>query len=183
MVPPAKLKKSSWKDVKSAIKNYSMSNLHELIKRLYQLSGENKDFLHSHLSSGKGTLLPYKKIISRALYPDPIHDGDIDMEKAEKALKNYIAAEAGLESTADLMIYFVECGNKCTLDYGDINEEFYVSLVDVYEKAAQEVLKMKKSKQNAYLKKLKKIIVSVEEIGWGYPDDLREAYYDAFGQY
>ena len=78
------------------------------------------------------------------------------------------------------MIYYVECGNKFTLDYGDINEAFYDSLIEMYEKAVKAVCKLPKNKKEFFRKRLEKIMISADGIGWGYYDDLCHFYYEAF---
>ena len=80
------------------------------------------------------------------------------------------------------MIYYVECGNKFTLDYGDINESFYDALVEMYKKAIKSVRKMPKGKQDRFRERLEKIMKSADGIGWGYYDDLCHFYYEAFEQ-
>ena len=103
-----------------------------------------------------------------------------DFDKAEKAIKDFAKATGNDESTLDLMIYFVECGNQFTLDYGDINEIFYDTLIAMYEKAIEYVLKMPQRKQLPFRERLEKIMESAEGIGWGYHDDLCHYYYEAF---
>lgn len=59
------------------------------------------------------------------------------------------------------MIHYVECGNKFTLDYGDINEFFYDALIEMYEKAIKNVRKMPKKKQEPFRKRLEKIMLGI----------------------
>ena len=74
------------------------------------------------------------------------------------------------------MIYFVECGNQFTLDYGDIDEVFYDTLIEMYEKAVGRVRKMLKNKQRPFRNRLERIMKSTHGIGWGYHDDLGDLY-------
>jgi len=78
------------------------------------------------------------------------------------------------------LIYYVECGNKFTLDYGDINELFYDALIEMYGKAIEKVRKMPKKNQEPFRKRLEKIMKSADGIGWGYHDDLCHLYYESF---
>jgi hypothetical protein len=66
------------------------------------------------------------------------------------------------------MIYYIECGNKFTLEYGDIDEVFYDTLIEMYEKAIDCVCKMPRRKQAPFRKRLEKIMKSSAGIGWGY---------------
>ena len=83
---------------------------------------------------------------------------NFDFDKADTSIKTYAKAANDNEGTADLMVYYVECGNKFTLDYGDINEAFYDALIEMYEKAIKAVLKLPRSKQARLRKRLKNIM-------------------------
>lgn len=65
-----KSKKQSWIDVKKSIGSFERSQLIDLVKDLYQLSEENKTFLHARCLVGDDSLKRYKKIIFNSLYPD-----------------------------------------------------------------------------------------------------------------
>jgi hypothetical protein len=103
-----------------------------------------------------------------------------DFDRADKAINDYIKATADDEGSADLMIYYVECGNKFTLDYGDVDQFFYDALIEMYTKAIKNVTKMPKEKQGPFRKRLEKIMKSSSGIGWGYHDDLCHFFYEAF---
>ena len=176
-----KSKKSTWVDVKRSIKSFEASQLIELVKDLYQLSDENKMFLHARFSDGSASLNKYKKMILDSLYPDIMHKNNVfNFDKANKVIEGFARATSSNESTADLMIYYVECGNKFTLDYGDINENFYEALIEMYKRAIKSVRKMPKNEQEPFRKRLEKIMTSADGIGWGYYDDLCHFYYEAF---
>jgi len=158
-----------------------VSKLIGLVKELYQLSDENKNFLHSRFNGGTASLKKYRKIILDSLYHDVLDDSDnFNFEKAEKSINTYAKATDDNEGVADLMIYYVECGNKFTVDYGDINETFYEALIEMYAKAIKSVCKISKKKRESYRKRLEKIMKSADGIGWGYYDDLCHFYYEAF---
>ena len=176
-----KSKKPTWIDVKRSINNFEVSQIIELVKDLYQLSDENKNFLHARFLAGSSSLSKYKKIISDSLYPDIFdEEDDFNFDKANKAIEAYAKATIDNEGVADLMVYYVECGNKFTLDYGDINEAFYDAIVEMYEKAVKAIRKMPRKKQESFRKRLEKIMKSADGIGWGYYDDLCHFYYQAF---
>lgn len=176
-----KLKKPNWIDVKKSIGSFDRSQLINLARDLYQLSEENKTSLHARCLVGDDSLQRYKKVIFHALYPDVMDEkDDFDFDRAEKAINDYTKATGDEEGLADLMIHYVECGNKFTLDYGDINEFFYDALIEMYEKTIKNVRKMPKKKQEPFRKRLEKIMKSSDGIGWGYHDDLCHFYYEAF---
>jgi len=52
-----KSKKPAWIDVKRSVKDIENSNLIELLKDLYELSDENKNFLHARFLAGSSSLI------------------------------------------------------------------------------------------------------------------------------
>lgn len=51
------------------------------------------------------------------------------------AIKRYSKAVRDLSGEAELKTYFVECGNQFTVDYDDIDEEFYDALNLMFKQA------------------------------------------------
>jgi hypothetical protein len=175
-----KNKKPTWVKVKSSISKFDKAKLIELLRDLYNLSEDNKNFFNARLSLVKKPTAPYKKIIRACLYPDIMEEEGFEYDKAEQAIGRYSIAYGTAEGIADLMIYFVECGNKFTLDYGDIDETFYDTMIEMYAKAVRKVLELPENKQGPFRKRLKEIVESSNGIGWGYHDDLCHYYYDKF---
>jgi len=102
-------------------------------------------------------------------YPDVLDRSiDFEFERAEKAINDFTKATGDEERTTDLMIYFVERVNQFTLDYGDIDEVFYDTLIEMNEKAVARVRKMQKKKQRPFRNRLERIMKSTGGIGWGY---------------
>ena len=62
-----KSKKPIWVDVKKSIGSFERSQLIDLVKDLYQLSEENKIFLHTRCLVGDDSLKRYKNVIKLAM--------------------------------------------------------------------------------------------------------------------
>lgn len=78
------------------------------------------------------------------------------------------------------MIFFVECGNDFTLDYGDIDELFYDAFDRMCWRAIDKVLGLPEKEWYAFQGRLKVIMTSSSNIGWGYHDRLCDDCYQAF---
>jgi len=156
----------SWSDVKESIASLDRSELIQLIVSLYRLSKGNRDFLHARFSIGDDPIGPYKKVIQIA--------------KAKKAINEYSKAVGDAKGEAELMTYFVECGNQFTVEYGDIDEGFYDALLRMYARAINKILALPEEEQHEFRKRLKTIMVTSNKIGWGYHDGLCEQYCEAF---
>ena len=81
------------------------------------------------------------------------------------------------------MIYYLEMGTQCTVDYGDMWESFYDSLISM----GFEIVKTIKSRKddNSFMEAIKprfrKLRDASSGIGWGFGDDMAEIYYELFG--
>ena len=75
-----------WSKIKSRISSYSPDEFLEIIKDLYDLSGQNKTFLESRLlRASLDSLKPYKKIIEKALYPSITSNRGISLKRWQKS--------------------------------------------------------------------------------------------------
>ena len=173
-------KKPSWSDIKKAIAGYDRAALVGLISDLYASSAQNKTFLHARFSSGEDALKPYLKIIEDALFPDVYKNKPVQIAKAKKAISDYTKAAGEPIGILELMVFFVETGTSFTLNYGDIDEGFYLALERMYEKALRLVLTMGKETIDDYYDRFEDLVTSTRNMGWGYHDALREMFRNAF---
>jgi hypothetical protein len=170
----------SWSDVKESITSLGASELIQLIASLYRLSRVNRDFLHARFSIGDDPIAPYKKVIEECMFPDVMKNKPIQISTAKKAINEYSKAVGDSKGEAELMTYFVECGNQLTVEFGDINEGFYDALLRMYARAINKVLSLPDEEQHEFRDRLKTIMVTSDGIGWGYHDGLCEQYYEGF---
>ncbi|MBC8176377.1 MAG: hypothetical protein H8E19_03155 [Deltaproteobacteria bacterium] len=175
-----KKKTPSWFEVKKHITGFNNGQLLDLIGDLYRLSVNNKEFSHARFSLSEDPLKSYKRIIQDAIHPYLEDNETLDIDRAEDAIKRYSKAIDDVKGEAELMVFFVECGNNFTLSYGDIDDDFYDSVLLMYEKAIQNVTELSPGEQKVFKKRLHEIMDSASGIGWGYYDGLRELYYESF---
>jgi hypothetical protein len=172
--------KISWSAVKTAMADFDRDALMTLIRDLYDLSPSNKHFVHARLWLGQDPLAEYKKIVADCMYPDVYRNHPVQISKAKKAVSEYRRAASDIRGAIDLMIYFVECGTEFTVEYGDIDESFYDSLLNMFSRAVKAVEKLPESEQGSFRERLWELTESSNRIGWGYHDGLCEEYYRAF---
>jgi hypothetical protein len=170
----------SWVDVKESIASLDTSELIQLIASLHRLSKGNRDFLHARFSIGDDPIGPYRKVIENCMYPDVFKNKPIQISRAKKAINEYSKALGDAKGEAELMTYFVECGNQLTVEFGDIDEGFYDALLRMYARAINKVLALPEEEQHEFRERLKTIMVTSNKIGWGYHDGLCEQYCEAF---
>ena len=99
--------------------------------------------------------------------------------------RNAIAAFKKLKPTEidiiDVMLFFVECGINYTNEFGDIHEQFYISIEGMFEDACKKI--RKENAENFFKKRCSKMVSDTENIGWGFHDQLTDYYYTYFEQY
>ena len=175
-----RLKSLSWQNARSSLKGYDRDSLLKLVGEMYRLSPENRDFLQARLMPDLDRATPFKKRLRATLNPDAFGKFDYDLAVAKRAIREFSQASSDPEAIADLMIYAVECGNKFTLNCGDINERFYDGLIEIYAAAIKIVLQLPKDVRSIYRRRLEKIMESSSGIGWGYHDGLCDHFDKAF---
>ena len=163
-----------------AIAKLERPALISLISDLYAYSTPNKNFLHARYSIGSDALKPYKKIIDVALYPNVMSNGPIEIATAKKAVSDYCKAVGDPKGMLELMLYFVERGTKFTLDYGDIDGQFYSSLERMYEKAIKLLLTLDEETIDDFYDRFEDLVTSTQDIGWGFHDTLGDIFSEAF---
>lgn len=166
----------SWKDVKSSLASQGTKELLKLLQDLYALSDENKRFIDTRCGFG-GSLKPFKNRITSCMFAD---DDEIDIAGAKKAISEYRKVTDDAIGTLDLMIHFVECGTRYTLNFGDMWEEFYDSLESMFNRAVKMLQKMDERTVKTFLPRLEKLVRDTDGMGWGYHDGLTDTLSEAF---
>ena len=175
-----KTKQPSWTDVKSILVTKETAELLTLIKDLYGLNKNNKTFIETRYQVSKDVLERYKKIIADALYPDITKNKGVSLSAGRKAISDYKKAVNDPAGTIELMVHYLDMGNQFTLDYGDMYEEFYDSLVSMLELTLKLLITADASIQENYVPELQDIIHSARSMGWGYYDRMFELFIDYF---
>lgn len=175
-----KTNRPSWSDVKAKLSKLDRKQLTGLVADLYRFSRENQDFLHARYGVGEDPLGPYKETIGECMYPDIYTDKPIRISEAKRAISSYSQAVGDTAGEAELMTFFVECGNSFTVNFGDIDEAFYDALILMYQRAIEKVLLLPEDQKPQFRDRLEEIVTSSSGIGWGYHDTLVGNFYSAF---
>ena len=177
------MKDAGWKTVKGSLEACSKSELIELLADLYKVSEEAGLFLGGRFVQSPVALQPYVRRLKKALGADPICNEEIDWAAADKVITNYRIASGNNEGIARLLITYVYEANEFTLEYGDIDEDYYESVEGCFQEAVDHLLLMEQQGEPiaSYVKELEEIVDSTSDIGWGYHDALGDMFHSAFG--
>lgn len=175
-------------DLNTILSQKSSEELKRIILTLCAHSAESEDIVYKLFdfqtadnSQNACFLADCKTTISNTFASAVQYCEEFDYAIAKKAIKAYSLGTNDPIGLIDLQLFFVECGNSVTLEYGDMDEQFYVELETMFEKA---LILMKKDSNihTMFLTRVKAIIKSVNEVGWGYYDQLCDIFNENFPQ-
>lgn len=163
--------------LKKHLKSKSAAELVKDIGELYNKFSDVKDYYQSTLTqTGKGEVFNKYKLIVRNEFFPLRGEPKMRLSVARKAVNDFKKMSSSPEDIADLMIFYVECGVEFTNEYGDIDEPFYCSMENMYNKALKYIVKT--NQDDKFYKRCKKIIEDTDDIGWGFNDGLSDSFYE-----
>ena len=177
---PKRTQTPKWQDVRRTLASKSQRELLNLILDLYAQYPEVKDFINARYVVSTANLKPYQKVVQEALYPDVIHGEDLDLERGQKAIRDYQKATNDPIGTLDLMLHYVECGTSFATTYSYGDEEFFESLDEMFTQAVKTLKQNEQKVIVKFLPRLKAIVQEAEDIGWGYGDGINDTFEQAF---
>jgi len=173
-------KKKTWGRIKDYISKQPSKDLIKLLRELYDLNEQNSRFLDTKFASSATQLTRYKEIIRRGIYPDALSKETFDIKSARRAISDFRKASEDQICILELRVYYVEQGNQCTIDYGDINERFYASIESMFDEIIKHLKKNTPETVTRFLPRLRTVVKEADGIGWGYYDYLSDAIETAF---
>jgi hypothetical protein len=78
------------------------------------------------------------------------------------------------------MVYYVECGTRFTVDYGDIDAGFYESLESMFSQIVKTLQQSDEETIEHFVPRLEYIFHRACNIGWGYYDTISDMLEKAF---
>jgi len=164
----------SWKDIRAVLKKAGHKDLMKLVGDLYALRQENQDFLHARFLKDASTLVPYKETIEHYISPAEPWKNPVKLSLARKAIRDYRKAAGDPEGLAELMLFYAECGVSFTLEFGDIDEAFYSSVVSVFSDGLMMLNRCEQDVVDKLLPRYKGVVLSTADMGWGFYESLRD---------
>jgi hypothetical protein len=162
----------TWRDVKGKLAEFDRAGLFGIIQDLYAASKSNQAFLHARFGLGGDVLAPYKAIIDRWLWPDPIKNQDTSVAAAKKAITDYRKAVGQPEGLAELMVFYCERAAGFSNEYGLDDEGYYDALVRMFEQALKASITLAAEQRNLMLDRLDAVRNISHNVGYGVGDDM-----------
>jgi len=169
----------SWIDVKEKLAGFDRAGLFGIIQDLYAGSKSNQIFLHARFGLGSDVLAPYKAIIDRWVWPDPLKNQDTSVATAKKAISDYRKAVGQPEGLAELMVFYCERAAGFSREYGLDDGGYFDALVRMFEQALKVSVTLADGQREAMLNRLDAVRASSRNFGYGVDyamDDLLARY-------
>ena len=169
-------KQGSWSEVKGQLKGMPTEGLLGVIQDLYALNKTNRAFLETRFVPGLASVSieEYRKRVQHPFYPER-GMGKLEYADAKRAIREYEQATSDLAGTLDLMLSFVEAGNRFTQEFGDIDEQFYNTVEGMMFNVTKR-FRMADGKElyPQFAARLQKLYDKSRNIGWGYSDEMAD---------
>lgn len=155
----------------------------QLIDEIVELSAafpQVREFYQSKVNPADDSAIRerYKSIIQNEFFPNRGF-GKARLSVARKAVTDYSKVAAGAEGTADVMLCYVENGVDFTVEFGDIDEAFYLSIERMYEAALKHLVEH--GLQEQFEPRCSRIVRRTSGMGWGFHDTLSYLYEEYVG--
>ena len=170
-------------NIKKELNKLDKNKLVELVADLYKKNKSVKEFFDFYVNPNENELFKkYRDKVYEAFYPK--RGFGLKLKDGKQAISEFKKLGASLSLLADLMLFYVETGVEFTNDYGDIDENYYLSIERMYIQALS--LMSKENLLDKFAERAKKVMIGASNIGWGfgdtcadlycqfYPDDLEE---------
>jgi len=165
-------KPGGWSAVRQQLATWEKPALLTLVKDLYEIAAENRDFIHARCQAGEcdGEVLEkYRGKIVEQFFPAR-GDGKLKLGEVSKAIRDYRKATGNLPGTAELLMTYVENGTRFTHEYGDMDERFYDSVESALDELAALLRGEARGMYPQFRNRLARVEQMTDGIGWGFHD-------------
>jgi len=164
-------------EIKKELKKLDKDKLVELIADLYKKNKSVKDFFDFYMTPDEKLIFfKYKDKVFEAFYPR--RGFAIKLKDAKQAISDFKKLGSSPKLLADLMLFYVETGVNLTKDFGDIDENYYNSLVKMFMQALG--LMSTEDMLDKFSERTKKVFQNSGGIGWGFSDSMAQIYLDFY---
>jgi len=160
----------------------SKEELKKEIIQLFQAFPQVQEYFSTKIDpeAESKILSKYRRVIKNEFFPKD-DEPSLRYSVINKAISDFGKISRTPENVAELMVSCAEYGVDFTNEYGDINEDFYINIERMYEKAILYI--SKNNLEDHFQKRCKKIMEESEGIGWGFGDAMADIYFENFDGY
>ncbi len=148
----------------------------EIILELYDARKEAKDYLEFYLApDSNAELEKCKETIRQEFFPTRGFSEKPSFAKCRKVISDFQKLKPEPTCIADLMLFYIEQGCEYTVTFGDMWEQYYITLENNFDKAMKFIFMNGLLAQ--YYERIEKLLDNANNCGWGFYDTLLEIYH------
>ena len=166
-------KSHRWSEIKQRAQTCDSKTLMALLQDLYELSPENRRFLHARFMGADADIDEYRKRIHQAIYPDPLGSRAVRVPEAVRMIRQYYRATGDPFRTINLVVYGLEIGVEQAKDLG-MYEEYFMRLATLGKMLLQLYSELPTDERTAVREQFRRVADGGQDIGWGFGDELQE---------
>ena len=162
--------------LKKHLQSLPKERIIEIMLELYDARKEAKEYLEFYLiPDSKAELGKCKKVIRQEFFPTRGFSEKPSFAKCRKVISDFQKLKPEPACVADLMLYYIEQGCEYTVAFGDMWEQYYITLENNFDKAMKFIFMHGLLAQ--YYKRIEKLLDNANNCGWGFYDTLSDIYY------
>lgn len=167
--------------LKKQLGSLSHDDLVKLLLELYDAKKEVKECFDYHFEPNeKEKLEKYKAIINGEFTPHGRKMEQLRFSVCRKAISDFAALKPSPMLQTDLMLFLAEQAAWFTAEFGDMWEQYYISAANNFKRAISFI--EKHNLREHFMPRIIQCLRWAEECGWGFPDDMYQAFYDVFNE-
>ena len=165
--------------IQNHLENCSKEELVQMLLELAKLNPAAEHFLLSRFdpTTPEPNFDDYKAEVYSEFFPDRGFGGG-NTSIAFRMLQRVETEATSPRQVLEFIYFCVETGVEYTEAYGDINEEFYAALEELFERAAK--LASTNELSTDYSERARCIVKSTSMMGWGFYDELKHIFTEYF---
>lgn len=163
--------------IKKLLAQIPKEDVINLMLELYDAKKEAKEYLDYYLEPDEHAMLEkYRLIIKEEFYPaNERREPKTRFSVCRKAISDFNKLKPSPENMAELMVSYMEYATKFTFDYGDMWEQYYMSVESNFERTMKFVLN--NGLVNTFRLRLHQCVLLTRGCGWGFEDAINDIYY------
>lgn len=165
-------------DLKKQLREYEKKELIELVVEMFKTTKEVQNYLSSKFLGDEVIDDLFKKArkkIENEFFPDRGF-GKLRLAEAKKEITAFKKATNDEKRTVDLMLFYVGQGVAFTCTYGDVYENFYSSMVKMFNQVAMECDRDEEL-YKVFSTRLRNLLSNADGTGWGFQEALVDSFY------
>ncbi len=166
------------RDLNKYLDSLSEKELKQEVKKLVKKFDSVKKYYQLELGNDSEKILSeFKAKIKKEYFPSRGY-GKASSRESQKVITAFKKISVHQKDLITLMLYRTEMMLDFTLEYGDINDSFYNSLITSFEKSCRLI---KKEVLQVYFKEpCQELISKTYPIGWGVGSEMKIIFNDCF---